>query len=131
MCSLHSGMSVEDLKKLTEMRLHGKQIECDLQISPEDALQIVRARRQEKESHWENYSGYAYPAASNDGYCSIPFRVASNYSPDCTVPVSTSNGVYPIHNSISIVSEQQYEVPYSHVSSDCSPLTPCNSIILP
>ena len=49
MNSLHSGISVEDLKRLTEMRLNGQPIECDLQLSPEEALQIVRSKRQEKE----------------------------------------------------------------------------------
>lgn len=131
MNSLHSGISVEDLKRLTEMRLNGQPIECDLQLSPEEALQIVRSKRQEKELRGEDFSDYAYVAADGGGCYTVPTRGLSNSPPAYTVPVSTSGGLILNHHSIPIVSSPKYEIPYGHVYSGYSPLTPCNSIPWP
>lgn len=122
---LHSGISVEDLKKLTEMRLRGQRIFYDLPISPEEALRRVRAERYRREAAAAEYSErvrHRYDRSDmrpvySRGFSHSPVNYRSNRRPvDKTrySPMSTPT-----------LSEQQSSDVYSRSRSEYPYLTPC------
>ena len=122
--TLHSGISVEDLKKLTEMRLRGQRIFYDLPISPEEALRRVRAERYRREAAAAEYSErvrHRYDRSDmrpvySRGFSHSPVNYRSNRRPvDKTrySPMSTPT-----------LSEQQSSDVYSRSRSEYPYLTP-------